>query len=83
MKIGQVKDSLAAGMFFTGILLLTKGLLKQNVLLAALTLGFIVDSLFTLNPEWHCQEWDEGGAPKTVIFLQIFSFLVLIWMTTR
>ncbi len=78
MKIGQVKDALASAMFLVAMILVATRPIQKNVLLAALGLGFLVDLIFTLRPNWHCQDWDRSNSvPKLVILGQVIVFASL------
>jgi hypothetical protein len=71
MQIGQAKD--ASAMFLFGVAFLT--VLNKNVpkslILTGLGMGFIVDGLYTLNPSWHCADWEDGPLfPKFSILIQ-------------
>ena len=75
MKIGQAKDALASAMFLVAMILVATRPIQKNVLLGALGLGFLMDLIFTLRPNWHCQDWDRSNSvPKLVILAQVIVF---------
>jgi hypothetical protein len=71
MQIGQAKD--ASAMFLFGVAFIT--VLNKNVpksrMLTGLGMGFTIDGLYTMNPSWHCADWEGGPMlPKFLILIQ-------------
>jgi len=77
MKVGQVKDGMAALMFLVALGLALTRRITQPLLVLGLVVGFLVDAFFTLNPDWHCRETD-GGWPVWVLRFQLIAFVLLI-----
>ncbi len=67
MQVGYLKDALATIMFFV------LSILYQSPIFIG---GFIVDLLFTLNPDWHCSE---STVAKYIVLLQIPVFVAIIY----
>lgn len=80
MKIGQVKDAIASISFLIAAWIVSNKGIEKNVLLAGLLLGFVVDSIFTLNSEWHCTDWEDNSPGKLVIASQVVAFAYLVYI---
>ena len=82
MQIGQVKDALGALMFLVAAYVASTRVIHKNVLLAGLALGFFVDLIFTLKPDWHCEDLNEADdfTPKLILFVQTIVFAILVYL---
>lgn len=74
--VGFVKDAIAAVLFTVSATVIHRASLQ--IITAGLVTGAIVDGLFTLHPEWHCQKWSSGSAPSILVYLQVLVFLYLL-----
>ncbi len=80
MKVGYVKDAMASLMFLAAFIVLYTNPRRVPVqyILTLLLLGLTVDTLFTLNPRWHCEEWSESRVAKYVLFVQLVVFSAVL-----
>lgn len=72
MQVGYVKDAIAAVMFLISIVYVSK--VKIDTIRFLLVCAFIVDLLFTVNPDWHCEDWNQSRVSKYIVLLQIPIF---------
>lgn len=75
VTVGYIKDAIASTMFLISILLVlqTQNIPIRNTLVL-LTMGLIVDALFTLYKDWHCENWEESKVARYIVLLQIPVF---------
>lgn len=71
MQIGQVKDASAMFLFGAAFLTVLNKNVPKSLVLTGLGMGFVIDGLYTMNPSWHCTEWEGGPMfPKFSILIQ-------------
>lgn len=81
MKISQIKDATAVGMFMAALVIVWSGPVSRELVIKGLALGAFVDTLFTLNPSWHGAEWKTGPIlAKLVVMAQVCIFAT--WIAT-
>lgn len=74
-----MKDAVAALLFLVSIVIVTNCKVPVETITSCLVVGFVVDSLFTVNPKWHCEEWSESSVAKYIVMAQapLFAAFVL------
>lgn len=79
VSVGYVKDGVAAIMFLILILFVyvTQKVPIRNTLVL-LSMAVVVDGLFTLNKDWHCEDWEDSKIAKYIVLAQIPVFFINI-----
>ena len=81
MKLGYLKDLCATICFFI-ILCVIK--YKKNLnnykkqIISLLTIAFIIDGLFSLNPTWHCNEINANQLASALVLIGGVSGISII-----
>ena len=77
---GNVKDSIACGLFAIGFIILYKledlNIIKELILISVI-IGFIIDFSYTLNPEYHFVEIGYNTPTYILIFGIILNSFAL------
>lgn len=77
-SVGQVKDTLAALMFLVSLIILLNTRVPYEYIISLVLMGLAVDGLFTINQEWHCQDWETSATAKYIVLAQIPVFCVIL-----
>ena len=78
--VGWVKDGVAATMFLVSLMMLYSTEVPKSTVIRIVGMGLAVDTLFTINRDWHCEEWNESLVAKYVVLFQVVFFCANIPM---
>ena len=75
MKAGQAKDAISVGVFSIALLLALKRDIPKTALIWALVMAIIIDGIFTLNPDLHCEDVERA---KPILLAQVLVSVAII-----